>query len=278
METLIESFGTIIKEIRKEQKMTQKMLSQDICSQSVLSRIENNEELPNVLVMMQICQRLGVTIDHVMNLSRKTTRTNDKLFELLDSCFQKRDYRKLEQVLKSSDISENLYQATDFQRYYYYLGVCEFTLRQNISQSLYYLKEALSYSSQKERIHVSDTEIQLISCIGKIYGVAGKTAEARYYLSRSIQLLHQSADERSKSEFSQIFYNYGNFLFHQNEIDEALEQVNQGIYWAQEKNSYYYLNDLFVLKSLIYKRKEEPERVAFYEGLAQAVKQISKNL
>ncbi|OSP57962.1 Cro/Cl family transcriptional regulator, partial [Enterococcus faecium] len=46
METLIESFGTIIKEIRKEQKMTQKMLSQDICSQSVLSRIENNEELP----------------------------------------------------------------------------------------------------------------------------------------------------------------------------------------------------------------------------------------
>ncbi|HDO7730256.1 TPA: Cro/Cl family transcriptional regulator, partial [Enterococcus faecium] len=28
METLIESFGTIIKEIRKEQKMTQKMLSQ----------------------------------------------------------------------------------------------------------------------------------------------------------------------------------------------------------------------------------------------------------
>ncbi|NGS82724.1 Cro/Cl family transcriptional regulator, partial [Staphylococcus aureus] len=28
----------------------------------------------------------------------------------------------------------------------------------------------------------------------------------------------------------------------------------------------------------IYKRKEEPERAAFYEGLAQAVKQISKNL
>ena len=75
------------------------------------SRIENNEELPNVLVMMQICQRLGVTIDHVMNLSPKTTRTNDKLFELLDSCFQKRDYRKLEQVLKSSDISENLYPS-----------------------------------------------------------------------------------------------------------------------------------------------------------------------
>lgn len=79
MEALVDSFGTIIKEIRKEQKMTQQMLSQGICSQSVLSRIENNEELPNVLVMAQICHRLGVTIDYVMNLSK------DKIRRQLDS-------------------------------------------------------------------------------------------------------------------------------------------------------------------------------------------------
>lgn len=42
------------------------MLSEDICSQSVLSRIENNEELPNVLVMQQLCDRLGVTVDQIM--------------------------------------------------------------------------------------------------------------------------------------------------------------------------------------------------------------------
>ncbi len=31
-----------------------------------LSRIENNEELPNVLVMQQLCDRLGVTVDQIM--------------------------------------------------------------------------------------------------------------------------------------------------------------------------------------------------------------------
>ncbi|WP_165006066.1 MULTISPECIES: helix-turn-helix transcriptional regulator [unclassified Enterococcus] len=278
METLVDSFGTIIKEIRKEQKMTQKMLSQDICSQSVLSRIENNEELPNVMVMAQICQRLGVTIDHVMSLSNGTIRGGLKEFELLDVYFQKRDYRKLEQILKSPEVTENLYLAADCQRYYYYLGVCEFTLRKNITQALCYLKEALSYSNSSDRSHVSDTEIQLISCIGKIYGVAGRTAEARYYLSRSIQLFHQSINDRTKSEFSQIFYNYGSFLFHQNEIEAALEQVSQGIHWAQEKNSYYYLNDLFILKSLIFKRKGELKKALFYEELAQSVKKISKSL
>lgn len=136
METLVDSFGTIIKEIRKEQKMTQKMLSQDICSQSVLSRIENNEELPNVVVMAQICQRLGVTIDHVMNLSRGKVRSALKQFELTDLYFQQRDYRKLEQVIKSSTMIENLYDAADYQKYYYYLGVCEFTLRKILLKHL----------------------------------------------------------------------------------------------------------------------------------------------
>ncbi|EGO6563123.1 helix-turn-helix transcriptional regulator, partial [Enterococcus faecalis] len=59
----MNSLGAVIKEIRKNRKLTQKMLSEDICSQSVLSRIENNEELPNVLVMQQLCDRLGVTVD-----------------------------------------------------------------------------------------------------------------------------------------------------------------------------------------------------------------------
>lgn len=278
METLVASFGTIIKEIRKEQKMTQKMLSQDICSQSVLSRIENNEELPNVVVMAQICQRLGVTIDHVMRLSHEKIREVLKNFELTDLYFQQRDYRKLEQVLKSPEVTENLYEAADFQKYYYYLGVCEFTLRKNITQALSYLKEALSYSTLKDRTQVTDVEIQLVSCIGKIYGVAGKTAEARYYLSRSIQLFQETIQDRTKSEFTQIFYNYGSFLLHQGEIELSLEQVNQGIRWAQDKNSYYYLNDLFILKSLIYKKKGEINKALFYEELAQSVKKIAKSL
>lgn len=109
MKTFIDSFGTIIKTIRKERQMTQKMLSQDICSQSVLSRIENNEELPNVVVMAQICQRLGVTIDQVMSLSNKDIRGSLKQFDLLAYYFRKRDYRKLEQLLKEPEIIDNLF-------------------------------------------------------------------------------------------------------------------------------------------------------------------------
>lgn len=277
MKTFIDSFGTIIKTIRKERQMTQKMLSQDICSQSVLSRIENNEELPNVVVMAQICQRLGVTIDQVMSLSNKDIRGSLKQFDLLAYYFRKRDYQKLEQLLKEPEIIDNLFLESDYQRYYYYLGTCEFELYKNLSEAICYLKQALSYSSHIDKIYASDIEIQLISCIGKIYGAAGKTGEARYYLNRSTQLFEQFAEERTTIELTQIFYNHAAFLLEQEEYNEALEQIDQGIRWAQEKNSYYYLDDLFLLKSHVFDQKGDQVKAAFYFELAKSVQMISKN-
>lgn len=81
------SFGGVIREIRKERQLSQKMLSQDICSQSVLSRIENNEELPNVLVMQQLCERLNVTIDQVMLFHRYDIQKSQQILEQMEYHF-----------------------------------------------------------------------------------------------------------------------------------------------------------------------------------------------
>ena len=79
--------------------MTQKMLAEDICSQSVLSRIENNEELPNVLVMHQICQRLGVTLDQVMMLHAEEINRTNQVFAQMESHFvHKRVPRVIDQT------------------------------------------------------------------------------------------------------------------------------------------------------------------------------------
>ena len=213
-----------------------------------------------------------------MNLSKGKVRSALKQFELTDLYFQQRDYRKLEQVIKSSTMIENLYDAADYQKYYYYLGVCEFTLRKNITQALSYLKEALTYSSQKDRIQVSDVEIQLISCIGKIYGVAGKSGEARYYLSRSIQLFHESIQDRTKSEFTQIFYNYGSFFIASRRNRGCLRTGESGNQMGARKEQLLLLERSIYFEKFDFKNKGEINKALFYEELAQAVKKISKSL
>ena len=58
----MSQLGHRIKIIRKKNNMTQKILADKICSQSVLSRIETGEEVPNAVVLHQLCERLGITV------------------------------------------------------------------------------------------------------------------------------------------------------------------------------------------------------------------------
>jgi transcriptional regulator with XRE-family HTH domain len=70
----MNEIGTIIKHLRKNLTMTQNELCREICSQSVLSRIENNEEIPNVVVMFLLCRRLEVSMDWVMERNIELNR------------------------------------------------------------------------------------------------------------------------------------------------------------------------------------------------------------
>lgn len=279
MEKSVESFGAVIKTIRQERKLTQKMLSQDICSQSVLSRIENGEELPNVVVMAQICQRLDVTIDQVMTLTRTTTHQTVKVFEEMSTSLRHKKYAELEKTLKNPETFEKLFLDKDYQRYYYYLGICELYQNEDPIQAMEYLKKGLAYTYGicRERTKTSITEIQLLSAIGKVYGRVGQLEIARDYLERSIQLIRELSNVRLDIELTRVFYNYASFLYEQKEYFAAEKQVNQGILFTKKQMSYYLLDDLFQLKSYLLKRNGYEKEAKIYQALTDNIRVISES-
>lgn len=270
----MESFGAVIKEIRKNRKLTQKMLSEDICSQSVLSRIENNEELPNVVVMQQICQRLGVTMDQIMQFKSDEVRLITQIFEKIAHYFRHKEYQKIMNYMNDTNIEERLYLDTDWQRYYYYLGSCKLYLYNECEQAILDLKKGLSYTYQANKVNLSDFEIQVISCIGSTYGNLGKIIEAEKYLKLSIHYFHKLPNERVNAELTKIFYNYAQFLTNQNRLEEAQIYIDQGIVWSRNKNSYYYLSELFQLKSKLMCVKGLPDKSKEYQALSEQIRRI----
>lgn len=270
----MDSFGAVIKEIRKNRKLTQKMLSEDICSQSVLSRIENNEELPNVVVIQQICQRLGVTIDQIMQFKSEEVRLITQIFEKIADYFRHKEYEKIMKYMQTTQIEERLHLDTDWQRYYYYLGSCKYYLCNNYEQAILDLKKGLSYTYQANKDNLSDFEIQVISCIGSTYSSIGKTIEAEKYLKRSIYYFHKLPNERVTAELTKIFYNYSKFLTDQKRLEEAQIYINQGIVWSRHRNSYYYLSELFQLKSQLMLVKGKSEKATEYQVLSEQLRRI----
>lgn len=274
MENQQISFGEVIKNIRKQRKMTQKMLSQNICSQSVLSRIENDGELPNVLVMAQLCQRLGVTIDQVMQMHSTEIQHLHTLIEQMNYFFFHKDYQKLDELLKRPNLLNHLYLDTDLQLYYYYLGSCCFFVHYDSESALKELKRGLSYTFQLDKSNVSSTEIQLISCIGHVYEDVKQLDRARENLEYSLQLFQKMPTERISNMAAKIFYNYAHFLYHQDEAEEALAVVKQGITVARKQKSYYYLDELFLLAGMIYEQMGEAVQAKKYFKASKDVQYI----
>lgn len=274
MSKQFETFGETIKRLRKERKMTQKMLAQGICAQSVLSRIENGVEVPNVIVLQSICQRLNVTLDQVLHSESNEIQRIKFLFSQVHYHLIHQEYQKMEELLKSSHLIDHLYLDTDFQLYYYYLGSCEYFLYQSYDASIQSLKKGLSYTYNKGKKNISPIEIQLLSCLGRVFGDTGNIEKAEFYLKTSYELIELLPGELTHFELIKAFYNYGSFLFQMKQYDQALEVSEQGILWAQQRRSYYYLEELFSLSGLICQKMHLVEESKEYLTLSTYVSKI----
>lgn len=271
-----DTFGEVIRSIRKQRKMTQKMLCEDICSQSVLSRIEVGEELPNVLVMQQLCERLGVSIDQVMHNNSSVIQKNTEMFDLFADLFLHKQYSELVRILHESNIIEHLYLEREFQLYYYYLGNCEYFLHHNLEKSLSFFKKGLYYTSKLGYLNATNEEVRLISCVGRIYAEMDKQEEAEFYLKKSFELLNSIPRERVGITLTKVYYNYAYYMFRLGMLDEAEPIIDLGVQLARQKNSYYFLDDLFHLKSLLCQARNDLERCEHYRHLAEKVKNVAE--
>lgn len=114
----------------------------------------------------------------------------------------------------------------------------------------------------------------MISCIGSIYGSVGKVMEAEKYLKLSIHYFHKLPNERVNAELTKIFYNYAQFLINQGRLEESQIYIDQGIVWAKNRNSYYYLSELFALKGQLVSVQGDNAGSQEYFALSQQILRI----
>lgn len=269
-----KNFGSTIKKLRKENKLTQEMLSQGICAQSVLSRIESGEEIPNVIVLQELCRRLNVTIDQVMQSQPEKLQKVTKIFNRVRFLFIHHNYTEVQEVLNESKVLDLLYLDTDFQIYYYYEGSCIFYLDKDYENAIQSLKKGLAYTYTKGKSNVSAMEVHMMSCLGYIYLESGNMQKAGGYLEHSYQLMQELPIGPASFELTKVFYHYAYFLFLKKDYQKSLEMCQNGIRWVQDCCSYYYLKELFLLASQVGQAMNNQAVDEGYFSLYQLVEKI----
>ena len=164
--------GKKIKELRKGARLTQGELSEGICTQALISRIEKGDIYPSATALYQISKRLGVDVNYFFEIG--TTPRLDYIKEV------ERQLRKLRIRLKYEEMMEMVRAEeknplffrdnTNLQLLYWHKGIYKFEIEKNKDEAISILYEALYLTIDKKKI-MSEREMEIMLSI-RSYGVS----------------------------------------------------------------------------------------------------------
>lgn len=65
---------------RKQLKLSQIALSDGICTQATLSKLENGLQIPSIDILVSLCEKLGLTLNDIFPMHTKQALTNDEVY------------------------------------------------------------------------------------------------------------------------------------------------------------------------------------------------------
>lgn len=131
---------------RKTLGLSQTDLCHGICTQSTLSKFENNGQVPSFKILKQLCDRMNISIADIMMTSKESAMAQ-KMFDA-DFCFITYDYEQIRKLLKQVN-PKKLADRQDELHYNYLAGQLALDGDHDNVSALYYFNAILTTPNLK---------------------------------------------------------------------------------------------------------------------------------
>lgn len=132
--------------IRKSLKLSQNELCNGICTQSTLSKFENNGQIPSFKILKQLCERMNISLSDIM-LTSTESEIAQKLFSA-DFYFITYDYDQIRKILKQVN-EKKIRDKQDLLHYNYLCGQLALDGDHNDVSALFYFNNILTTDNLK---------------------------------------------------------------------------------------------------------------------------------
>ncbi|WP_242367839.1 helix-turn-helix domain-containing protein [Lactobacillus intestinalis] len=223
--------------IRKSKKISQNELSHGICTQSTLSKFENNGQVPSFKILKQLCDRMGIEVGDIIRQSSDNPATKN-MFEA-EFAFITYDYNKIRDLL--SNIQEkDLKHEQDRLHFDYLRGLYALDGEKNDMTALYYFNNILSNRD------IADNNIyRLLALNGcsQIYASENDMAKAHHYYDQILSYIKDIDidDELTALQVLAILCDAGEFFGKQKEYKKSNSLLRYAYSIASEKHTVYFL-------------------------------------
>ncbi|GEK90225.1 Tetratricopeptide repeat-containing protein [Alkalibacterium putridalgicola] len=259
--------GSNIKKMRKDLDLTQAQLAENICAQTMISKIENNEITPNNRILEKLSKKLNVDlIDLIDREKEKNADEKTKnLKDMIDISLIKRDYEMINLIIQSNieTIEEN---NSPYFRW--------------IRGLLYYYKEdnpkkAIQEFNKLDTTDLSaDFTVDVLCSIGIVYYETENLEKACKYFDMGLNWFSNKIETRSKVK---LLLNYSLCLESLDKDKKALDLIFQGIELSKKNSSIFGLGDLYYHKGyMMNKLKQYEEAIKSYK-IANSLFEIQEN-
>lgn len=239
------NIGNIIKQRRKQLNITQKELSEGICTQAMISKIEKNELNPSINIMHQIADKLHVPLDYFFKKSETPEATNthlDIIIGAIRNHLDRREYSLIAKIMKDNEKFINKNDGNDNQYFFEWIeGILYYYLDKNFSKSIDILSQIDLDPAD------INTSIEILNSIGIIYYEESDYETAQSYFNRAISSVNETASHTIKVK---LYFSASLCLKKTGNTEEAIQLIIKAINDSIDANSMYALGELYYQKAL----------------------------
>lgn len=275
LETAVGSrIGSLIRKARLKQNLSQTSLADGICSQPMISSIEKGSYIPNAAMFIDLCNRLGISIDKAFLNDKIDFGTHSKFASHIFKLCKKHQYAKMIEYMDDDAIFNSLESDEDFQIYYYYYGCGLYQLTKNPIMARRYLRMAATFTLDKS-LENPKTEVELlvVNALGVIACKLGDREKALHLFNiANVALLTLKS---KKENLNVINFQHGVCLYNFGKYDQALEILLQGYDRVRSIESYFMLPDYAMYIMKCYDKLGIVDRAKEYKTYYDAYKELS---
>lgn len=225
-----------VKRFRKEKKLSQAELSEGICTQVTISKMENHGNIPTMRILMNICERLDIDIDQIIindtdnNKYYNILKNVDELVTKMNHC---EAYKYLTTNIPKEEAEE--LEANDKRKYCYYLGYLLTLVEKDYENANFYLGRANTILPGKEDM----MEVLIKSAQGIMYAEQNDLIKAERYFELAVEGLNEIDKEKEWDKAVKIYFNAAKLYSDLKKYKMAIELSRAGLDILISKGSLY---------------------------------------
>lgn len=261
--------GTYIKEKRKKLGISQKAFSHDICTQSMMSKIERNEIEPSRKLLIKISNRLDISIEELEKRKSNNDTENIKDIEsLIRLNLDKRNYDTISLLINSLNLEK--YQLTNDEKVFF----------KWIKATIYYYKTSDYKKTLKQLDGIdlngisNNLNLEILNAKGRILYLTEQYEKANIIYNAAYSSM---TDDTHMSIKTKLTFNYVLTLENLNESKAALSIILTTIDYLVSENSLYLLGDFYHTKGHILRKLGDLKEAKKSNELAMAIFEIQNN-